>query len=73
MGGEPTCCDDTPLRVADEVVGPDKISPLGEVFGKCTARDVHRTRPGIGERRIDVVKYRARNERHGTDGMSCRR
>ena len=73
MGGEATCRNDTPLCVPDEVVGPDKISPLGEVLGKFTARDVHRTRLGIGERRIDVVKYRARNERHGTDGMSCRR
>ena len=73
MRGKATCRDDTPLRIADEVVGPDEISPHGEVFGKCTARDVHRTRLGIGERRIDVVKYRARNERHGTDGMSCRR
>ena len=62
MGGEPTCRDDTSLRVADEVVGPDKISPLGEVLGKCAARDVHRARQGIGERRIDAVKRRAHNE-----------
>ena len=70
MGGEPTCRDDTPLRVADEVVGPDKISPLGEVLGKCTARDVHRARSRVGERRIDAVKRRAHNEGHS---MSCRR
>jgi len=70
MGGEATCRDDTPLRVADEVVGPDKISPLSEVLGKCTARDVHRARTGIGQRRIDAVKHRAYNEGHG---MSCRR
>jgi hypothetical protein avisC_11485 len=70
VGGEPTCCDDTPLRVANEVVGPDKISPLGEVLGKCTARDIHRARAGIGQRRIDAVKHRAYNEGHG---MSCRR
>lgn len=73
MGGEATCRNDTPLCVPDEVVGPDKISPLGEVLGKCMARDVHRARLGIGERRIDVVKCRAHNEGHGTDGMSCRR
>ena len=70
MGGEPTCRDDTPLRVADEVVGPDKISPLVEVLGKCTARDVHRARAGIGQRGIGAVKHRAHNEGHG---MSCRR
>ena len=61
--------DDNALRVADEVVGPDKISPLGEVLGKRTARDVHRARPGTGERRVDAVKRRAHNERHG---ISCR-
>ena len=44
MGGEATCRDDTPLRVADEVVGPDKISPLGEVLGKRTAREEGRRR-----------------------------
>ena len=70
MGGEPTCRDDTPLRVANEVVGPDKISPLGEVLGKCTARDVHRARAGIGQRGIGAVKHRAHNEGHG---MSYRR
>ncbi|OFR49416.1 hypothetical protein HMPREF2883_09555 [Actinomyces sp. HMSC075C01] len=62
MGGEPTCRDDTPLRVADEVVGPDKIGPLGEVLGKCTARDVHRARAGSGQRGIGAVKHRAHNE-----------
>ena len=70
MRGKVTCRDDTPLRIADEVVGPDEISPLGEVFGKCTARDIYRARAGIGQRGISAVKHRAHNEGHG---MSCRR
>ena len=70
MRGKATCRDDTPLRIADEIVGPDEISPLGEVFGKCTARDGHRARPGSGQRGIDAVKHRAHNEGHS---MSCRR